>query len=59
LKSTSRAAGAEVVTSELFVKLFVAMNDAEPAFDVGFRGIAFAAFTAPLERKAVLRFRLS
>jgi hypothetical protein len=43
LKSASGAAGAEVVASELFDELLVAVHDAVAAPDVGLRGITLAS----------------
>jgi hypothetical protein len=38
LKSASGAAWAQVVATELFAQLDVAMDETPPALDVGFRG---------------------
>jgi hypothetical protein len=44
LKALVGAARAGIIAAELFVELFIAMNDALPAFYMGFRRIAFSPF---------------
>jgi hypothetical protein len=51
LKAPARAAGTQVVASELFDQHLVCADDSKTTLDFGFGGISFAAFTAPLERR--------
>jgi hypothetical protein len=50
LESLSAAAGAEIVSSELFFELLVAVNDADASFHFGFRWETSASFTHRLEK---------
>jgi hypothetical protein len=45
LESLSAAAWAEIVSSELFFELLVAVNDTDAAFDFGLRWETSAPFT--------------
>jgi len=58
LKAASRTAKTEVVTTELFYKLLVAVDDSMTAFDLRFGGESLAALTAARERKTDWRVRL-
>jgi hypothetical protein len=55
LKAAARAAGAGIVAAELLVQLFVAVDDALAALDMGLGGEPTAAFAAALKRSAARR----
>ena len=58
LKAASRAARTEVITTELFYKLFVPVDDPVTALNLRFGGESPAALTAPRERRIDWRVRL-
>ena len=58
LKAASRAARTEVITTELFYKLFVPVDDPVTALNLRFGGESAAALTAPRERRIDWRVRL-
>jgi hypothetical protein len=49
LKSATREAGTQVIATELFTELFVAANDARPAFDASLGRVALPPLTGDLE----------
>jgi hypothetical protein len=53
LKPTIRTAGTGIVTTEFFEQFFVAVNDADAAFDVGFRRESPSAFAASFAEKRI------
>jgi hypothetical protein len=59
LKSPSGTTRTWIVASKLLDKFFVAVDNSEASFYLGFGRITFTAFTAALERKAVLGLRFS
>lgn len=59
LKPTGRSAGAEVVATELFLKLFDAVNNAIAALHMCFGCESLAALTGALESKGRFRGRIA
>src|ERR1700681_32244 len=57
LKSSSGAAGAQIVATELLGELDVAMDEAPAALHPGFRGERFPPLTGDLESNGGLRNR--
>lgn len=53
----STATRAWIISPELFLEQLVAMDDADAAFDVGFRGEAAATLTHWFESKNLRKFR--
>ena len=54
LKPAPRAAGAEVVASELFGEFFLTVDDAEAFLDAGFGWETSATFAGDFERTVLL-----
>lgn len=52
----STATGARIVSPELFLEQLVTMNDADAAFDIGFRGEAASTFTHGLESRNLRKY---
>jgi hypothetical protein len=55
LKALTGTAWTKILAAELFVQFFFGSDDAEATFNLGFGGVAFAALTAALESRRVLR----
>jgi hypothetical protein len=57
LKPFSGTAGAGIIASQLFEQFFVAMHDAQAAFDQGFGGEALAPLAHDLKTSARFQIR--
>jgi len=55
LKAAARSAGTRIIATKFFDEVFLAVYEAEAALYLGLGGIAFAALTAALESREVLR----
>jgi hypothetical protein len=58
LKPTTRTAGTGIIATEFFEQLFVAVNDADAAFDVGFRRESPSTFAGSFAEKRIRQHSL-